>query len=283
MLADVSRGKVASFTALAMVAFAANSVLNRLALAETAIDAASFTLIRIAAGALVLWALVRARRGERLGGDWPGAAALFVYAAAFSYAYRELAAGTGALLLFGTVQLTMIAVGMFRGERLRTLQAMGLAMALIGLGVLLSPGVSAPPPGAAMLMVLAGMSWGVYSLRGRYARGTPLASTAGNFLRAVPLAVALAIAGASHARIDVTGALYAVLSGAIASGLGYAIWYSALRGLTATTAASVQLSVPVIAALGGAALLPEPLSLRLALASAATLGGIALVVMARRR
>jgi drug/metabolite transporter (DMT)-like permease len=275
-------GRIAALTALAMLAFAANSVLNRLALADTAIDAASFTLIRLAAGALVLWALVRRQSVSRLAGDWPGACALFVYAAAFSFAYRALSTGTGALLLFGTVQVSMIAAGLFKGERFRPLQIAGFGVALGGLGVLLAPGVSAPPVDAALLMALAGLAWAVYSLRGRHARGTPLAMTAGNFVRAVPLAIGLSMVSAADARIDPAGVLYAVLSGALASGVGYAIWYSALRGLTATQAATVQLSVPVIAALGGALLLAEPLTARLALASAATLGGIALVVTTRR-
>ncbi|MDP3874782.1 MAG: DMT family transporter [Methyloversatilis sp.] len=282
MTAPLSAGRIAALTALAMLAFAANSVLNRLALADTAIDAASFTLIRLAAGALVLWALVRRQSGSRLAGDWPGACALFVYAAAFSFAYRALPTGTGALLLFGTVQVSMIAAGLFKGERFRPLQIAGFVVALAGLAVLLAPGVSAPPVDAALLMMLAGLAWGVYSLRGRHARATPLAMTAGNFVRAVPLAIGLSMVSAADARIDLAGAGYAMLSGALASGVGYAIWYSALRGLTATQAATVQLSVPVIAALGGALLLAEPLTARLALASAATLGGIALVVTSRR-
>jgi drug/metabolite transporter (DMT)-like permease len=275
-------GRIAVLTAAAMLAFAANSILNRLALADTAIDAASFTLVRVAAGALVLWALVRRQQDGRLAGDWPGAAALFVYAAAFSYAYRELSAGTGALLLFGTVQVTMIGTALLKGERLRTLQTAGFVLALAGLGVLLAPGVTAPPAEAAILMALAGIAWGVYSLRGRRARGAPLAMTAGNFVRAVPMAIGLSMVAAADARIDALGIVYAVLSGALASGVGYAIWYSALRGLNATQAASVQLSVPVIAAIGGALLLSEALTLRLLLASVATLGGIALVVTARR-
>lgn len=278
--------RIAALTALAMLAFAANSILNRLALADTVIDAASFTLIRIAAGALVLWLLLRTDKAGRktapLSGDWPGATALFLYAAAFSFAYRDLTAGTGALLLFGTVQASMIAAGLLKGERFGRLQAAGFILALAGLAVLLVPGVSAPPVEAALLMVLAGLTWGVYSLRGRRGGGTPLAMTAGNFMRAVPLAVGLSMISAADARIDAIGAVYAMLSGAIASGLGYAVWYSALRGLNATQAASVQLSVPVIAAIGGALLLAEPLTLRLAVASAATLGGIALVVATRR-
>lgn len=282
MSARPTPGRIAVLTAAAMLAFAANSILNRLALADTAIDAASFTLVRVAAGALVLWALVRRQQDGRLAGDWPGAAALFVYAAAFSYAYRELSAGTGALLLFGTVQVTMIGTALLKGERLRTLQTAGFVLALAGLGVLLAPGVTAPPAEAAILMALAGIAWGVYSLRGRRARGAPLAMTAGNFVRAVPMAIGLSMIAAADARIDALGIVYAVLSGALASGVGYAIWYSALRGLNATQAASVQLSVPVIAAIGGALLLSEALTLRLLLASVATLGGIALVVTARR-
>ncbi len=282
MSARPTPGRIAVLTAAAMLAFAANSILNRLALADTAIDAASFTLVRVAAGALVLWALVRRQQDGRLAGDWPGAAALFVYAAAFSYAYRELSAGTGALLLFGTVQVTMIGTALLKGERLRTLQTAGFVLALAGLGVLLAPGVTAPPAEAAILMALAGIAWGVYSLRGRRARGAPLAMTAGNFVRAVPMAIGLSMVAAADARIDALGIVYAVLSGALASGVGYAIWYSALRGLNATQAASVQLSVPVIAAIGGALLLSEALTLRLLLASVATLGGIALVVTARR-
>lgn len=282
MSAGPTPGRIAALTAAAMLAFAANSVLNRLALADTAIDAASFTLVRIAAGALALWALVRRQQDGRLAGDWAGAAALFVYAAAFSYAYRELSAGTGALLLFGTVQVTMIGTGLLKGERLRALQTAGLLLALAGLGVLLAPGVSAPPAAAAILMALAGIAWGIYSLRGRRARSAPLAMTAGNFVRAVPMAIGLSMIAAAEARIDALGFVYAALSGALASGVGYAIWYSALRGLTATQAASVQLSVPVIAAIGGALLLSEAPTLRLLLASVATLGGIALVVTTRR-
>lgn len=276
-------GRIATLTAAAMLAFAANSILNRLALASTAIDAASFTLLRIAAGALVLWALVRRQPGGCLAGDWPGAAALFVYAAAFSWAYRHLSAGTGALLLFGTVQVTMTGTGLLKGERLRALQTAGFLLALGGLVVLMAPGVTAPPAEAALLMTLAGIAWGIYSLRGRHARGTPLGMTAGNFVRALPMAIGLSMMTAADAHIDATGAVYALLSGALASGLGYAIWYSALRGLTATQAASVQLSVPVIAAFGGALLLSEALTLRLLLASVATLGGIALVVSGGRR
>ncbi|WP_421681708.1 DMT family transporter [Stutzerimonas urumqiensis] len=270
-------------TTLAMFAFAGNSLLCRLALRDTAIDPASFTTVRLIAGAVTLWLLLRMRRGDRpAGGDWFGAAALFVYAAAFSFAYVGLAAGTGALLLFGAVQLSMIAWGLLRGERLWRWQIVGLLLALAGLLILLLPGARSPSLGSALLMLLAGIAWGAYSLRGR---GVPdsLAATAGNFLRAVPMAVVLAVLMLSRQQWDGAGLLYAVLSGAVTSGIGYAIWYSALPGLAAMQAASVQLSVPLLTAVLGALLLAEPLTPRLLLASVAILGGIALVLFAKRR
>ena len=262
-----------------MVAFAANSVLARLALKTTAVDAATFTGVRLLAGAVVVAVVVRAR-GRRMGGSWPSAAALFVYAAAFSAAYLSLAAGTGALLLFGAVQLTMIGWGWVRGERLSALQGVGAVAALAGLVVLVAPGVQAPPLGAALWMAASGVAWGVYSLRGR-GETDPAGATAGNFARAVPLAAGLALAVTASGRglvLDPAGVGWAVLSGAGTSGLGYVAWYAVLPSLRAASAATVQLSVPVIAALGGVALLGEPVTARLALASAVTLGGIALVV-----
>ena len=268
-------------TAVAMIAFAANSLLCRLALRDTAIDAASFTTIRIAAGALMLWAIVRLRRGRgRAGGDWVSAAALFAYAAGFSFAYLSLDAGTGALLLFGAVQATMIGYGLARGERLAPVAIAGLVLAGGGLIGLLLPGLSAPPLVGAVLMAGAGVAWGIYSLRGR-GGGDPAAATAGNFVRAVPLAALLSVLSLAGARVDAAGAAFAAASGALASGLGYAIWYAALPGLRATSAASVQLSVPVIAALGGDLLLGEAPTLLLVLASIAILGGIAMVIGSR--
>ena len=269
-------------TTLVMMAFAANSVLARLALRTTAVDAATFTGVRLLAGAVVLAVIVRAR-GGRLGGGWASAAALFVYAAAFSFAYLSLAAGTGALLLFGAVQLTMIGWGVARGERLGAWQMVGVATALGGLVVLVAPGVRAPAPGPALLMVASGVAWGAYSLRGRGV-ADPAGATAGNFVRAVPLGAALAVAvaaGGGTLRPDPAGVGLAVLSGAVTSGLGYVAWYAVLPSLRAASAATVQLSVPVLAALGGVALLGEPVTARLAVASAVTLGGIALVVRAR--
>jgi len=271
--------RIALLTALALTAFAGNSLLCRAALAHTQIDAASFTLVRLLSGAVVLWALARRNAATQAGrGNWWSALALFAYAAAFSFAYLRLTAAAGALLLFGAVQASMILHGLWSGERMRPLQVGGLALACAGLVGLLLPGLSAPPLKGALLMLAAGIAWGVYSLRGRGA-GHPLQVTAGNFLRAVPMAAVLWLVFAGGASMDAPGIAYAVLSGALASGVGYAIWYAALPSLAATTAATVQLGVPVLAALGGVLLMDEPLTLRLLMASAAILGGIALVVL----
>ena len=261
-----------------MLAFAGNSLLCRVALRDTTIDAASFTAIRLASGALLLIVLLRAR-GVRpsSGGSRPMAAMLFGYAVCFSFAYRDLTAATGALLLFGAVQLTMTGYGLFKGERVVGLRLVGVIMAIAGLVWLLLPGLSAPPYLAAALMLAAGLAWGIYSLLGRSA-GDPTAATGGNFIRAVPFAAVLSLAAASQATPDPTGLMYAVASGAVTSGLGYVLWYAALPALSATSAATIQLCVPAIAALGGAVLLAEPITARLLLASAAILGGIALTI-----
>ena len=265
------------------MAFAGNSLLCRLALRQTAIDAASFTLIRIIAGAVALQLIVAARQKPRgKAGSWPSALALFVYAAGFSFAYLSLPAGTGALLLFGAVQATMIIWALRQGEGLRAAQSVGLALALAGLVALVFPGLSAPPLAGSLLMLSAGVAWGIYSLRGK-AAGDAVSATAGNFLRAVPMAVGLSAVLLPWARLDRTGIGYAILSGAIASGAGYAIWYTVLPALRGATAATVQLSVPVLAAAGGILFLGETLTLRIVLASVAVLGGIALVAMGRRR
>lgn len=274
--------RIAALTSLAMVAFACNSLLCRVALKHTGIDAASFTTIRLISGAAMLWLVVRISRGTQTGrGNWPSAFALFVYAAGFSFAYVSLPASTGALLLFGAVQATMIGHGIWAGERLRRLQLVGLVLALGGLVGLLLPGLSAPPLLGSLLMLSAGVAWGVYSLRGKGA-GDPTRVTAGNFLRAVPIAAALSILMHSGASLDSAGLLYAVASGAVASGIGYAIWYTALPALKATSAATVQLSVPVIAAMGGIVFLDESATVRLVLASVAILGGIALVILEKQ-
>lgn len=268
-------------TILAMLAFAGNSLLCRAALKDTAIDAVSFTALRLVSGALMLLLLLRLRRapaGAR--GGWRGAAALFVYAAAFSYAYVQLDAGTGALLLFGAVQVSLLLAGLLRGERPGTQALAGFLLALGGLLYLLLPGASAPPLGGALLMLLSGLAWGLYTLLGR-GGGDPLAVSAGNFLRAIAFAALLLLVFHGQLRLDGPGLLYALLSGALASGLGYAVWYSALPGLTALQGASVQLSVPVLAALCGALLLGEPFGPRLPPATLAVLGGIALILLPR--
>jgi len=315
----MSRALTFALTLLAMIAFAGNSLLCRLALKHTGIDAASFTAIRIVSGALVLWLIVRLRGGYRrswrlgalpttpqafptlvgtshihvgrlwggVAGSWPSALALFAYAAGFSYAYVSLPAAVGALLLFGAVQATMIGYGLWAGERLRLRQTVGLIVACAGLvglmlpGLMLSdtisPGMTAPPLYASLLMLAAGCAWGIYSLRGKGV-ADPIGATMGNFLRAVPFAIALSAMALPWASLDRDGVGYAIASGAVTSGIGYTIWYTALRGLKATSAAAVQLSVPVFAAIGGIALLGESISLRLVIASAAILGGIALVI-----
>lgn len=266
-------------TLLAMIAFASNSLLCRLALKNTGIDAASFTSIRIVSGALVLWLIVRLRGGVRgVAGSWPSALALFAYAACFSFAYISLPAATGALLLFGAVQATMIGYGLWTGERLEVRQTAGLICASGGLVGLMLPNVSAPPLLASLLMLGAGCAWGIYSLRGKGV-ADPTGATMGNFLRAVPIAIALSAMALPWASLDRGGVCYAIASGALTSGVGYAIWYTALRGLKATSAAAVQLSVPVFAAIGGIVFLGESISLRLLIASAAILGGIALVIV----
>ena len=274
--------RVFFLTLLAMIAFAGNSLLCRAALKHTGIDAASFTSIRLISGALMLWLVVRMRGGTTSGsGNWLSALALFVYAALLSYAYASLPTAMGALLLFGAVQATMIAHGIRAGERLLKLQLVGLVLAFAGLVGLLLPGLSAPPLSGSLMMLGSGVAWGVYSLRGKSA-GDPTRVTAGNFLRAVPVAAVLSVLMYSQTSLDSAGFWYAVASGALTSGIGYAIWYTALPALQATKAATVQLSVPVIAAAGGTVFLGEPLTLRLVLSSIAILGGIAMVILEKQ-
>jgi drug/metabolite transporter (DMT)-like permease len=259
-----------------MIGFAANSLLCRAALRPPLIDFASFTAIRVASGALTLLLLARGR----LRGDWPSAAALFTYAAAFSLAYRQMSAGVGAFVLFGAVQATMIGWGLRSGERPHPSEWGGLAIALAGLALLGLPGAAAPPLAAMALMIVAGIAWGAYSLRGRRATDA-LAATAGNFVRATPLAAALLLAG--HLHITQSGAALAIASGALASGVGYSLWYAALPSLSATRAAILQLTVPALAAAAAIVLLAEPLVPRLLYAGAAILGGVALAVFSRGR
>ena len=270
-------------TLLAMIAFAANSVLCRLALGAGHIDAASFASVRVISGAIALAAIVFYRSNGRIERDanWRSALALFVYMVFFSFAYLSLGAGTGALILFAAVQLTMFIVALRSGEILSPLSWLGLLLAIGGLVYLVSPGVTAPEPVGAVLMTIAGIAWGVYSLLGRQV-ADPTRATAWNFLLSVPLVMITSLLFMQQFHATTTGVVLAMLSGVVASGIGYVIWYAALRGLATTSAATVQLSVPVIAAIGGVLLLAEGVTLRLGIASAATLGGVAIVLLQRR-
>ena len=271
-----------------MLAFASNSLLCRAALKHTSIDAASFTFVRIFSGTIVLCLvmnflrMIQTTQSVGIGGNWISALALLLYAGGFSFAYVAVAAGIGALLLFGAVQATMILWGFRMGERLRAIQILGLSVAITGLVVLLFPGLSSPPLFGSILMLGSGVAWGVYSLRGRR-ETNPAIATTGNFVRAVPFAAAVSIIFLPWLHLDLIGVIYAVISGAVTSGLGYVIWYTVLPSLKAASAATVQLSVPVLTAAGGILLLGEPLTLRYVLASAAVLGGIALVVVEKNR
>lgn len=281
-----------------MLAFAGNSVLCRMALKLTPLDAASFTTVRLLSGAAMLWLLVwwrqRAARGgntpQCLSRQWPGnwgsALALFAYAALFSLAYVGMSTATGALLLFGAVQASMVGWGLVKGERLRPLQMLGFAVALAGLVALMLPGFATPSLADALAMLGAGVAWGVYSLRGKAQAASqptdPVATTCGNFVRTVPMALVLLALAWPTLALDGRGLLLAVASGGITSGLGYAMWYRALPALQATQAATVQLSVPVIAAVGGVLLLGEAVTWPLVASSVAILGGIALVLLKPR-
>jgi drug/metabolite transporter (DMT)-like permease len=277
---------ILGLTVLALVAFAANSVLARLALGEGGIDALAYTGIRLVAGAATLAGLVALRRpaGTRpaIGGSWPGAAMLFGYAIAFSLAYLMLDTATGALVLFASVQFGMLGWAITRGDRPRLLEWAGIVLAFAGLVGLLAPGLTAPDPAGALLMIAAGLCWAAYSMLGR-ASVSPLVDTAGNFIRCIPVAGLMIVAGLLAQTPDRAGMAYAIASGAIASGLGYAIWYSVLPQLTRTRAAIVQLGVPAIAALGGVLIVGEPLSLRMVVASGVILGGMALAIAGAAR
>ena len=275
---EKGRFKVILLTLSALVAFAANSILCRLALERGAIDAASFSTIRLASGALVLLGVgtfAGQAGGSRQRGDWVAAFMLFLYAVTFSFAYVSLGVGTGALLLFGAVQATMILAGWRSGERPRPIQWMGLFLALGGLVWLVLPGLNAPSIGGAALMTTAGMAWAIYSLRGRRSQD-PVVMTTKNFVRSVPFVLAVCLILAAKIHISPEGVFLAIFSGSLASGIGYVAWYAALHGLTAVRAAMVQLSVPVLAALGGVVFLSEKLSMRLFISAAAILIGVGL-------
>ena len=268
-----------------MIAFASNSLLNRLALGQKTIDAVSYTTIRLVAGAIALSLISLLQKDNskpNVRGRWISAAMLFVYATAFSFSYLSLSAGVGALILFGSVQVTMILVALRSGERPHFLEWLGVLLALAGLVYLVAPGLRAPPLLGSILMMIAGIAWGIYSLRGRGTE-SPLADTAGNFIYAVPLILAVRLVTLGNLHLSGYGVLLAAISGAVASGLGYVLWYAALRGLTATRAAVVQLSVPVLAGWGGVIFLAENISFRLVFAGAMILGGIALAIVARSK
>ena len=279
--------QTAVLTGITLLAFAANSVLCRLALGAGAIDAASFTAVRLVSGALMLLGILalKSQKAPGLQGSWASSFWLALYAITFSYAYLSLSAGTGALILFGAVQATMIGWALRSGERPGAIEWIGLVVALSGVVYLVLPGVTAPSPVGSALMALAGVGWGFYSLRGRGA-ADPLGDTARNFVRSVPLVVAalgVALVAPGQEHVSMRGVMLAVASGALASGVGYAVWYTALRGLTATRAAIVQLAVPVIAAFGGVIFAAETITLRLAVSSALILGGVGAATLSRKR
>ena len=270
-------------TLTAMCAFAGNSLLCRWALKETSIDPVSFTLIRIISGAFALSLILRFRKIRCLvSGNWASAFALFIYMAAFSYAYIGLPTGTGAFLLFGAVQLTMVMVGLWGGERFKLKQSLGFVIAIAGLAWLLLPSTFTPPIKESTVMLIAGVAWAIYSLRGQTALD-PIAVTAGNFMRAAAFGVGFSLMFISSAKLDSLGSLLAIASGVITSAIGYALWYSVLPKLKITHAAVIQLSVPVIATIAGAILLNETITYRLVLSSIATLGGVGIVILNKKQ
>ena len=275
------------FTALALVAFAANSLLCRMALGGELIDPVSFTTLRLASGAVVLLILSRVVRQpndapKNTGASWVSAMALFAYAMAFSLAYVSLKTGMGALILFGSVQITMIGSAVISGEKLGVRQLVGSAAAISGLIYLVLPALSAPDPLGASLMCVSGIAWGVYSIRGK-GSPSPALTTTGNFVRAAPMAILASLIAITSAHVDPKGVLLASISGIVTSGLGYIVWYKALRGLTTTQASVLQLTVPVLAAAAGIVFLMEELSPRLLFASTTILGGVALAVVSKTR
>jgi len=286
-VSDKSRGyivKIVIFTGLALIAFAANSVLCRLALGERAIDASSFTIIRLLSGAVVLMVILsvnRNRQGSSAKGSWHAGLMLFLYAVSFSFAYITLNTGTGALILFGSVQITMIMFSLISGTKLHAVEWTGVVIAFTGFVYLVFPALATPSAAGFLLMTIAGIAWGVYTIMGRGSKD-PLVDTAYNFFRTVPFVVILLIVTMKSSNYSSEGILLAVLSGGVTSGIGYTIWYTALGGLSALQAAVLQLLVPVIAAFGGVMFLSEDITLRLTIAAVLILGGVLLVVLSRK-
>ena len=276
--------KIFFYTSFALIAFAFNSILCRLALGADLIDANGFTAIRLISGAAVLLFIsffLKSKNETVRQGNWISAFFLFAYAICFSFAYINLTTGTGALILFGSVQATMIVAALAGGERPRVLEWFGLFVAIFGLIYLVLPGLAAPPLLSSLLMAFAGVAWGFYTLRGK-GSANPLAETTGNFARSVPMVVLFSLPFLSEFHASKRGILFAVLSGVAASGIGYAVWYAALKFHTATRAAILQLSVPILAAVGGVVLLSERITIRLLAAAVLILGGIGLAVIAKK-
>ena len=286
--------KTVLLTTLALIAFAANSILCRLALGNESIDAAGFTMIRLLAGALTLMGILQIRnvldkQSKELSdaveeqpskGSWFSGVMLFAYAALFSFAYVSMDTGTGALVLFGAVQLTMILMSLFRGERLLAVEWVGMVAAFVGFVYLVLPQLGTPSLSGFLMMSVSGIAWGFYTLAGRGSKN-PLSDTTYNFLRSMPLVAILLVVSIQQLSMTTEGVVWAVLSGSLASGVGYSIWYSALRGLSSTQAAVVQLLVPMIAALGGVLFMSEVITMRVLISGVMILGGIGLVVLGR--
>ena len=273
--------KTAFFTVLALIAFAANSVLGRLALKEGAIDASSFTTVRLLSGALVLFIIIRINRNssnQSSKGSWSASLMLFIYAITFSFAYLSLDTGIGALILFAAVQITMILLSIITGNRLYLIEWAGVAIAFTGFVYLILPGLTTPSLGGFILMTIAGVAWGLYTLKGRGSKN-PLMDTAYNFFRTIPLVFILIIITFKTTHYSFEGLVLALLSGGITSGIGYTIWYIALGGLSATPAAVLQLLVPVIAAVGGILFVSEAITIRLIISATMILGGILMVLL----
>jgi len=284
----MTRLRIILITLLSLLAFAANSLITRFALEETSIDEASFIMLRVVSGALFLWLFLRVKKHNNAyqAGSWLAAFSLFIYAVSFTYGYGLIAAGTGALLLFGAVQITMTIAGYHAGERLNTIQLIGFLLALCGLAILMLPGLAAPSFLGALLMCISGVAWSIYTLQGR-GSSNPAITTAGNFIKAAPMAIILWLAvdfsTVNTINLAGSGVIYALLSGIVTSGIGYIIWYSVLPELKATQAAIVQLSVPLIVTLAGVLLLNEAITLRIIFASAAILAGTILVLTFKTR
>jgi drug/metabolite transporter (DMT)-like permease len=278
-------------TVLALIAFAANSVLCRLALGGEAIDASSFTAIRLLSGAITLFIILsikgsikesnkRGNKGASSKGSWTASFALFIYAIAFSYAYLSVDTGTGALILFGSVQITMIMLSLIAGTRLHLIEWSGVMLAFSGFIYLILPNITTPSMNGFILMTVSGISWGIYTLKGRGSKN-PLMDTSYNFLRTIPLVAILVVLTLHYMHYSVEGVILALVSGAITSGVGYTIWYIALGGLSSTQAAVIQLSVPVIAAIGGVLFVSEEITMRLIVSATVVLTGILMVILGK--